>query len=214
MRKTYSTDLSDEEWTYIEPHLPVPGAPGRPRLHSLREVLDAIFYIVRSGCARRLLPHDFPPWKTIHHYFRTWRIDGTWERMHAVLRKRSRVRMKRDLEPGAGVVDSQSVKTTGVGGEKSVATTEERRSKEGSAIFWWARRVWWSKRGSTARTSKTVKASRSCWSRRRVASRGVSLTCGWTPATQAKIREQAGWKGRWAGRQRSCVTHLGRPLRR
>jgi putative transposase len=96
MRKTYQTDLSDEEWSYIEPHLPSTDAPGRPRLHALRdEVLDAIFfYIVRSGCAWRLLPHDdFPPWKTIHHYFRTWRLDGTWERMHAALRKRMRVRM-------------------------------------------------------------------------------------------------------------------------
>jgi len=86
MRKTYPTDLSDEEWAYIAPHLPAPSAPGRPRLHSLREVLDAIFYIVRGGCAWRLLPNDFPPWKTIHHYFRRWRMDGSWERMHAALR--------------------------------------------------------------------------------------------------------------------------------
>jgi putative transposase len=81
MRKRYPTDLSDEEWSCIEPHLPAPSAPGRPRLHTLREILDAIFYIVRSGCAWRLLPHDFPPWKTIHHYFRRWRIEKAPRRL-------------------------------------------------------------------------------------------------------------------------------------
>jgi transposase len=106
MRKAYQTDLSASK------------APGRPRVHTLREILDAIFYIVRSGCAWRLLPHDFPPWKTVHHYFRTWRLDGTWERVHAALRKRLRVRKKRDPQPSAGVVDSQSVKSTGVGGDQ------------------------------------------------------------------------------------------------
>ena len=118
MRKPYPTDLSDAEWLCIEPYLPTPKAPGRPRVHSLREILNAIYYIVRSGCAWRLLPHEFPPWKTIHHYFRTWRLDGTWERLHTALRQRLRVRLKRDLQPSAGIVDSQSVKTTGVGGER------------------------------------------------------------------------------------------------
>ena len=87
-------------------------------MHPLREIVDATFYIVRSGCAWRLLPHDFPPWKTIHHYFRTWRIDGTWERMHTALRERVRVRLKKNPKPSAAIADSQSIKTTGVGGKE------------------------------------------------------------------------------------------------
>ena len=118
MRRAYQSDLPDEQWEVIEPRLPHPRAPGRPRLHPLREILDAVFYVVRGGCAWRLLPHGFPPWKTVYHYFRFWRIGGTWERLHAALRKRVRVRLKRNPQPSAGVVDSRSVKTTRVGGKE------------------------------------------------------------------------------------------------
>jgi putative transposase len=118
MRRAYLTDLSDAEWKCIKGLLPTPENQGRPRLHSLREILNAIFYVVRSGCAWRLLPHDFPPWKTVYHYFRIWRADRTWERMHAALRQRVRVRLKRNPQPSAAIVDSQSIKTTGVGEQR------------------------------------------------------------------------------------------------
>jgi putative transposase len=102
----------------LEPHLPAPKPNGRPRVYPLREILNAIFYVERSGCAWRLLPHDFPPWKTVYHYFRLWGVDRTWERMHAALRQRVRVRLKRNPQPSAVIVDSQSIKTTGVGGKE------------------------------------------------------------------------------------------------
>jgi putative transposase len=117
-RAPYPTDLSDAEYARLGPHLPPPSPLGRPRLRPLREILDAIFYVVRSGCAWRLLPHEFPPWKTVYHYFRLWRLDGTWERLNAALRERLRLLAGRDREPSGGVIDSQSVKTTGVGGER------------------------------------------------------------------------------------------------
>lgn len=79
VRDTYRTDLTDAEWDLLEPHLPPPAERGRPREHGWREILNGVFYLVRSGCAWRLLPHNLPPWKTVYHYYRLWRIDGTWE---------------------------------------------------------------------------------------------------------------------------------------
>jgi putative transposase len=117
MRRAYQSDLSDAEWSCLELHLPAPKSYGRPRLHSPREILDAIFYVLKSGCAWRLLPHDFPPWKTVYHYFRAWRLSGLWERVHSALRERVRVPLKRNPHPSAAIVDSQSVKPTGVRGE-------------------------------------------------------------------------------------------------
>jgi putative transposase len=120
MRKAYTTDLSDAEWNYIEPHLPAPKGHGRPRIHDLREILNAVFYALRSGCQWRLLPHDFPRWPTVYWYFRKWRLERghLGARQSSPQRKRLRVRLKRDPKPSAGVADSQSLKSTAVGAEE------------------------------------------------------------------------------------------------
>jgi putative transposase len=116
--KRYPTGLSDEEWRCIRPYLPEHTGQGRPRLHGLRTILDAVFYVLKSGCPWRLLPRDFQPWKTVYDWFRRWRIDGTWKRLNAELRELLRVRLGRDPKPSAAIVDSQSLKTTGVGGNE------------------------------------------------------------------------------------------------
>lgn len=111
--KPYQTDLSDEEWIKIEPHVPKRKTKrGRKREHSFREILNAIFYVMRSGIEWRMLPHDFPPWQTIYYYFRLWRRNGIWDNINAALRTELRIASGRNPEPSAAVLDSQSIKTT------------------------------------------------------------------------------------------------------
>ena len=97
-RSKYSTDLSDAEWAYFKPYLTASKkrGRGRPKVHSPRKILNAVFYLLKSGCPWRLLPRDYPPWKSIYHWFRKWRIDGTFERLNAALRERLRMQLGRD----------------------------------------------------------------------------------------------------------------------
>ncbi len=117
-RKAYPTDLNDKQWNVIAPLLPTAKNTGRPRLHCWREVLNAIFYVSKNGCMWKGLPHDFPPWKSIYHYFRLWRINGMWERLNTVLREALREKEGRHKQPSALVLDSQSVKTVEGGEER------------------------------------------------------------------------------------------------
>ena len=115
-RKPYDSDLTDAQWSLLEPMLPPPSRRGRPRKTDLREVVNAIICALRSGCAWRLLPHDLPPWQTVCTYFRTWKSDGTLKRVHDALRAEVRRADGRNPEPGAAIIDSQSVKTSESGG--------------------------------------------------------------------------------------------------
>jgi putative transposase len=111
-RRRYATDLSDREWALLAPLIPQPKPGGRPAVHERRELVDAMLYWLRAGCAWRLLPHDFPPWQTVYHYWRVWRREGRWEQILARLREQERLRQGRNPTPSAAVLDSQSVKTT------------------------------------------------------------------------------------------------------
>ena len=114
--KAYPSDLTDKQWGYLEALIPAVKQGGRPAKWSRREIVNAILYVVRTGCAWRQLPHDFPPYTTVYDYFRAWRDSGLWERVNRALREQVRVKAGRDAQPSRGIVDSQSVATTKKGG--------------------------------------------------------------------------------------------------
>ncbi len=122
-RNTYPSDLTDEQWQKISMLIAPAKKGGRPRTQSMREIVNAIFYVLRAGCPWRYLPHDFPVWQTVYYYFRLWEDNGTWEKIHYFLRAEVRVREGRNVEPSAAcryadlfeIADYQSVKVAGPG---------------------------------------------------------------------------------------------------
>ena len=122
-RRPYPSDLTDEQWALVEPLVVRPrraDGRGRPPEVDLREVVNAVLYVLHEGCRWRSLPHDFPAWGTVYWYFAKWTDDGTLVRIHDTLRRRVREQAGRDPEPSAVIIDAQSVKTTAKGGTSAM----------------------------------------------------------------------------------------------
>ena len=130
-RRAYPTDLTNGQWAVIEAMIPDARPGGRPRKAEKRAIVEATLYLLRAGCAWRLLPHDFPPWQTVYYYFRRWQCEGVWSRVHHTLVMAARERAGREASPSAAVLDSQSVRTADQKGD-SKGSTPARRCTDAS----------------------------------------------------------------------------------
>jgi transposase len=115
-RAAYPSDLTDAQWEKLEPLVPAISPEAAYAVHTRRELVNAILYVLRSGCPWRLVPHEFPAWQTVYHYFRCWQREGIWDRVLKELRMEVRIKQGRDPEPSAAIIDSQSIKTSAVRG--------------------------------------------------------------------------------------------------
>ncbi len=125
-RRSYATDLTDAEWQILEPLLPKEKPGGRHWLYQMREVINALRYLLSASCAWRSMPHDFPHWRAVYEYFRVWKKDGTWLEIHDYLHEQLREKMPREKQSSAAIVDSQSVKTTEKGGRREAMTGQRK----------------------------------------------------------------------------------------
>jgi transposase len=134
----YPSDLTDDEWAHIAPLIPSAKSGGNKRSVDVREVMNAIMYILSTGCQWRAIPKDLPPRSTVHNYFIWWQCDGVLDRIHDALYVECRKKAERDASPTAAIIDSQSVKSAEKGGSASIrmAMMRAKRSRARSAIFW------------------------------------------------------------------------------
>lgn len=133
-RTPYPTDLTDGQWEILSPMIPEGKRNGRPRKADMREVMNAILYLLRTGCPWRSLPHDLPSYRTVFYYFTKWRKCGVWKKIHDGLHDKLRELEGREAKPSAGIIDSQSAKTGEKGGLRAV-TTLARKLKDASDIL-------------------------------------------------------------------------------
>jgi putative transposase len=136
MRKPYPTDLTDKEWEIIKPFVASKyqkGESGREPTVNKRDIVNAIFYVLQSGCSWRMLPHDFPQWESVYWYFKKWKENGVTEKLHDFLRVEVRKKVGKRPDPTVAIADSQSVKTTEKGGLKD--TMAGRMLRDGKDIF-------------------------------------------------------------------------------